>query len=344
MRLPAYLLIATCVSFSMSAVGWTLFRQAPTATAMTVAADAFLDSLEDDQKKLASHDYHSPKRVDWHFIPKNERKGLKIGDMSQPQRELAHALLKSALSDVGYEKTTQIMELETLLKQLQKRGPLRDPLRYYVTIFGEPKADARWGMSFEGHHLSLNFVVEGNVVVSASPQALCTNPAELKEDYSQRFPKGHRILKREETLAFDLVNSLSDEQAKLALIAEKAPSEIRNAGHPHAPTDDPEGLAVARLDAEQQTKLQDLIDVYFSAMPEDVAADRRKQMTDAGFDNVHFAWAGATKPGVGHYYRIQGPSFVIELVNTQPDSVGNMANHVHCIYRDMSGDFALPIQ
>ncbi|MEO1972064.1 MAG: DUF3500 domain-containing protein, partial [Pirellulaceae bacterium] len=49
------------------------------------------------------------------------------------------------------------------------------------------------------------------------------------------------------------------------------------------------------------------------------------------------------KPGIGHYYRIQGPTFLIEFVNTQPDAAGNPANHIHCVWRDMKGDFAIPV-
>lgn len=344
MRRPAFLALTLFLVLSTSAVGWTLFKPATTGTAMTTAAGAFLESLTPDQRQVALLDYDSPKRVDWHFIPKDDRKGLKIGEMNEEQRKLAHGLLQAALSDVGYEKTTKIMDLENLLKELQKSGPIRDPLRYYVTIFGTPKADSRWGLSFEGHHLSLNFVVEGSKVISASPQALCTNPAELQADYSAKFPKGYRVLKEEETIGFELVNSLTPEQAKTAVIAAKAPAEIRNPGKPHAPTDAAEGIAAKDLDASQKQLLRALIDVYVNAMPADVAGDRLQQIEAGGFDNVHFAWAGATKPGVGHYYRIQGPSFVIELVNTQPDVAGNIANHVHCIFRDMKGDFALPIE
>lgn len=345
MRRPAYLCLSLFLAFSMSAVGWALFRPASTGTAMTVAANAWVQSLSDDEKAVAVQPYDSPKRVDWHFIPKDARKGLKIGDMSEEQRKMTHTLLKAALSEIGYDKTTKIMENENLLKQLQqKTGPIRDPLRYYVTIFGEPKDDSRWGLSFEGHHLSLNFVVEGGSIVSASPQCLCTNPAVLKENYSDKFPKGHCILKLEETLAFELVNSLSADQLKTAMIAAKAPAEIRNPGLPHPPTDKAEGITAKDLTASQQEQLRNLIEIYVSAVPTDVAQGRQQQISEAGFNNIHFAWAGATKPGIGHYYRIQGPSFVIELVNTQPDSSGNIANHVHCIYRSMSGDFALPIE
>jgi hypothetical protein len=75
-----------------------------------------------------------------------------------------------------------------------------------------------------------------------------------------------------------------------------------------------------------------------------VADQRRKLIDENGWENIHFAWAGATEPGIGHYYRIRGTAFLIEFVNTQPDAVGNPANHVHCVWRDLTGDFDLPIQ
>ncbi len=78
-------------------------------------------------------------------------------------------------------------------------------------------------------------------------------------------------------------------------------------------------------------------------MTAEVAGERLAAIRDAGWDKVSFCWAGATEQGIGHYYRVQGPTFLIELVNTQPDAAGNPANHIHCVWRDMKGDFANPL-
>jgi hypothetical protein len=56
----------------------------------------------------------------------------------------------------------------------------------------------------------------------------------------------------------------------------------------------------------------------------------------AGLANLHFAWLGSSDRGKGQYYRIQGPTFLIEYDNTQ-----NNANHVHSVWRDFKGDFGL---
>ena len=221
----------------------------------------------------------------------------------------------------------------------------RDPLKYYFTVFGEPGADSRWGLSVEGHHLSFNFVVDKNEVVASTPQFMAANPTKVAKTYDTTplLKKGEQVLAAEEQLGFDLVNSLNDEQRKVAIIADKAPKEIRAAGEAQPPQEKPVGLSVQRLNDKQEEILEKLIAEYIAAMPADVAAQRRKEIANSN-SKVYFAWAGATKPGIGHYYRVQGPTFLIEFVNTQPDAAGNPASHIHCIWRDPRGDFGIEIQ
>jgi hypothetical protein len=328
---------------------WSYYKLSRTGETMTEEATKFLASLDETQRKAALLSYDDPKRVDWHFIPKEgdrEREGLKVRQMNEAQRKAAHALLKSALSEVGYGKATKIMELESLLHELQKgkTGPIRDAERYYFVVFGKPSADGRWGLSVEGHHLSLNFVVDKGNVISSTPTSLCANPAIVMNENVPTIKKGTRVLAKEETLAFDLLASLSAEQRKTAVIADKAPSEIRAAGAAQPPTEAAAGIAAEKLTGQQRSILQSLIEEYADNLPAEVAKARMEAIDRQGIGQVHFAWAGPGKPGVGHYYRIQGPTFLIELVNTQADSAGNPANHIHSVWRDMSGDFAVSIK
>jgi hypothetical protein len=329
--------------------GWNFLTTTSTATNMTTAAETFLGSLTAEQKEKALFaKYEAPERVGWHFIPKTERKGLQIKEMTEPQRKAAYALLRSTLSQVGYDKATQIMQLEQILHELEEakgtRRFARDPQRYYFTIFGTPSSTGRWGLSIEGHHLSLNFVVAEGSVISSTPTFFATNPAIVMSQVEGGAKKGTRVLDLEETLGFELVNSLSDEQAKTAIIAEKAPREIRAAGEAQPPTDAAVGIKYGDLKQPQQVIMRRLVQSYFAKLPKDVAKETLDAIIAAGPENVRFAWAGAKKPEIGHYYRIQGSSFLIEFVNTQPDPAGNPANHIHCVWRNMKGDFALPIK
>ena len=342
-RVFALALVGTVL---LGSFGWSFLRTGSGGPAMTANAALFIETLTEDQRKTALLEYGTPKRLEWHFIPKDQRKGLQVKEMNDSQRKAAHALLQAALSDVGYDKAVKIMALEKILRELEKerKGALRDPERYYFTIFGRPAGSGRWGLSIEGHHLSLNFVVENGRVISSTPTVFASNPATVMSEIAGGHPKGTRVLASEEQLAFDLLLSLNADQRKSAMIAETAPKDIRAAGEAQPPQTPAEGISAAKLNDAQKKALHALIDAYVNNMPEDVAQARWSAIREGGVDQVHFAWAGADKPGIGHYYRVQGPSFLIEFVNTQADSAGNLANHIHLIWRDMQGDFAIPIR
>ena len=328
-----------------TSVSWSRFQDASVGVAMTNAAKAYLETLDEKQRAQSTLEYESEKRVAWHFIPKKERKGLQIRDMKPEQRKAAGQLLRASLSEAGYGKAQKIMALEGVLNELEKENPgkfLRDTERYFYTLFGDVGSEKRWGLSIEGHHMSLNFVVEKGKVISSTPTVLCANPTIVPADIAG-FKKGDRVLAKEETLAFELVNGLTEEELKVALIAEKAPREIRAAGEAQPPQEEAVGVTYGSLKSPQKKLLKELVFEYMRLMPAEVAAIRNKAIIAAGPDNIRFAWAGARKEGIGHYYRIQGPSFLVEFVNTQPDAAGNPASHIHSIWRDMSGDFGIPV-
>ncbi len=326
--------------------GAVYLQNRSTGENMTQAAKAYLATLTEEQRAISLMEYDTPQRVGWHFIPKSQRKGLQIRDMNQDQRSAALELLKAALSQVGYDKARTIMELESILHELEKTrrgGAIRDPQRYYYTIFGELDESGRWGLSIEGHHLSLNFVVHENQVIASTPTFLAANPSVVKDEFPGMPPRGTRVLDQEEQIAFDLIRSLDSEQRSAAIIADRAPYDIRAAGEAEAPKYEATGLAYSRMNETQQSTLRRLIQVYANNLPQDVCAQHLAEIEQAGYDRVYFAWAGADRPGIGHYYLIQGPTFQIEFVNVQPDSAGNPASHIHSVWRDPRGDFAIPI-
>lgn len=316
--------------------------QGVSAEPITRAANRWLESLDAVQRRRAVRPFADATRTAWHFVPKNDRKGVQLRDMTNQQQEAALALLRSAVSSAGYEKATGIMQLDELLRIIEggKAKNIRDAKRYYVTLFGTPADAGSWGLSIEGHHLSLNMTVRDGMVVDSTPQFLGANPAEVQTTFPGLPPTGHRVLRDEEKLAFDLVNSLDEQQRRKAVIATEPPREIRAAGEPQAPQEAAAGIVYAELTADQQAVLRQLVEVYCRVMP-DAVAKERMGLIDR-WDSVYFAWAGSVKPGVGHAYRVEGPTFSIEFVNVQPDAEGNPANHIHCVWRDRTGDFDLP--
>jgi hypothetical protein len=337
----------TFAAYLMKSVPEALGAAPEVGSAMIAAAQKFLAALDDEERELATMAFDDPARRDWHNIPKAERKGLQLRDMSSEQKELCHKLLQAALSESGHEKVRRILALENNLREGERNkpgSPLRDPERYYLTIFGDPAPTGTWGWSFEGHHLSLNFVIEEGEVVSDTPSFWGANPATVKLVVEGGPAAGTRTLADEEQLAFDLVNSLSEAQLEVALIADKAPAEYRDAGKPQPPQSGPEGLAAVKMNEEQKAGLWSLLEAYNGHLHGAIAKSRLEEIKAAGLDHVYFAWAGSTNPGVGHYYRVQGPTFVLEFVNVQADPAGNPANHIHSVWRNLKGDFAVPVK
>ena len=241
----AKLMIAAAIAVVAASGGWYAFVRSDPGPDMVAAGQDFLGSLSADQRAKATMAFDDPARLDWHFIPKPERKGLQIKYMNDAQRKAAHKLLTTGLSHLGYDKATTIMGLEAILHELEKSrtdAPIRDPERYYFTVFGTPDAAGRWGWSVEGHHLSLNFVVDRGHVSATTPTFFGANPAEVKSDFGT-FKQGLRILKPEEDTGFKLLAALTPEQRKKATIAEKAPSDLRGA----APAAAAQGIARRNL-------------------------------------------------------------------------------------------------
>jgi hypothetical protein len=170
---------------------------------MAHAATNLWNDLTPEQQKTAGFEFSDEERMNWHFIPR-ERRGLTWKQMTQPQRELAHALLASGLSQRGYANAMTIMSLEEVLAAMEKDTKKRDPENYAFSIFGKPGPEGNWGWRVEGHHLSLNFTISAGKGIAAGPVFMGSNPGEVRE--GQR--KGVRVQGPEEDMGFALIHAL----------------------------------------------------------------------------------------------------------------------------------------
>lgn len=316
----------------------------PSPAAMAAAATRFLESLTPEQRQQAVFVFDGSERTRWNFIPTEmfARNGLTIRQMNESQRRLAHDLLKAGLSQRGYMTATQLMELENVLLALEtaqraaapqppRGNPLvRDAERYFFSVFGTPSTRNTWGWRVEGHHMSLHFTIVNGSLVAGAPTFFGANPAEVRDGPK----KGARILRREEDAARELIESLDASQRAQAIINPAAPDEILTLAKVGIDPLSPTGIPASALTASQRELLRNLVDVYASHMADDIAADRLSRIEKAGWEKVAFAWAGALERGEKHYYRVQGPTFLIEYDNTQ-----NNGNHIHSVWREFNGDF-----
>jgi hypothetical protein len=314
------------------------YARLSTPTLMSEAANAFLDSLDDQQKAKAKLKFDDEDRFFLHFIPSPDvaklphgpRRGITFQEMTAPQRHLAHALINASFSQRGAMKASTIMSLDDVLRIQEKDTTgRRNSDMYFISIFGTPAETGDWGMRIEGHHITNHFTIHNGKVV-ASPTFFGSNPAEVKEGPR----KGLRALPGEEDAGRALMLALSPAQQKEALVAEKAYNDILTSAN-RVPDikKEPNGLSLAKFNAKQKELVKALVDEYAANFPEEVAAARRAQFARL-MDKSFFAWAGVTEKGGPHYYRVATPEFLIEYDCTQ-----NGANHIHAMWRDYKNDW-----
>ncbi|MCE6992858.1 DUF3500 domain-containing protein [Dyadobacter sp. CY323] len=305
------------------------------AKEMTAVVQAFLKTLSAEQLKEASLSFSDPARFDWNFTPR-ARKGITFKNINSDQKKAAMNMIKLVLSQEGYSKAEQIIDLENVLRVVETRpanDTYRDPENYAFLVFGTPGAEP-WGWRVEGHHLSLHFS-SVNGEVTFTPSFMGSNPGTVLADVPQ---KGKRILKAEQDIAFELLHSLNAAQLEKASMGTKAPNEIFTSNSRKASLDKMEGVPMGDMSAAQKAVFKNLIMEYLRRYHVTLKNQQWAELEKNDLNKIHFAWMGEQKPeigsGHGHYYRIHGPTFLIEFDNTQ-----NGGNHIHSVVRDLTSDF-----
>lgn len=358
------------------------------AERMAEAATNLLAALTPEQRRAATFAFPADdERRLWYYTP-TDHGGVPLVELNPAQQQRVHQLVATGLSWPGYVTASTIMGLENTLDALEgwrvrfmrDRDPSargRDPLMYFISIFGEPGGEAPWGWRFGGHHISLHYTIVGGQVVSPTPTFFGTDPAEAPFVGAGVL----RPLAGEEDLARELLHALDEGQRSEAVISPVAPADlvvanrstVQDGALPPANweifrerlegpalersralqarleqglgltqdhldairyTRTPKGLPAARMTDAQRQMLTALIRQYIDRMPEELAEIETAKLTGAALDAVHFAWAGGLERRQPHYYRLQGPRFLVEYDNVQRD-----VNHIHSVWRDPEGDF-----
>ncbi len=342
---PVKVLIALLVVSAAAVVSTQQTGPSADATRRAVtAADAFLATLTPAQRTKANIDLNEKTRTVWSNLPSGttmqtgatERNGLKLGDMTPAQEKAALALVATLLSSDGYRKAMQVVDADQLLEE--RSAPTRKPgaqtrfgrAEYYVAILGKPSTTDLWMMQFGGHHLAINVSVAAGQNVLA-PTHTGAQPASYQLEGRMVRPLGD-----ENDKAFALVNALTEEQKKQAILGFEVRNLVLGPGA-DGKTIAPEGTRASTFNASQRKMLVDLTREWVEIVGDAAAAARMKEI-EAGLGETYFAWAGATTNGKGAYFRIHGPAVFIEYA---PQGSGdNNIDHIHTIYRDPTNDYA----
>jgi hypothetical protein len=340
-------------------------RAAPPATTavtpkVVAAANAFLATLSDAERAKVTFDFNSSqKSTGWSNLPSGifQRNGLRLGDLTAPQRDAAMATLAAALSKSGYQKVVDIMNGDEVLKNQgggrtggrpgapAGGGPPGAPGaggggrgggrgggvvfgrdEYFIAFVGAPSAANPWMLQFGGHHLAINVTMVGsdNAMTPSLPAA---QPARYVLNGQTIRPLGH-----ENDKGFALINALDENQKKQAILNYQVKDLVLGPGN-DGKVIQPEGVLASAMNPEQQQMLLDIAHEWVGILNDEGATAKMAEIK-ANLAKTYFAWSGSTTNGELAYYRIQGPTVIIEYAPQQGD-----LDHIHTIYRDPTNDY-----
>jgi hypothetical protein len=352
-RLELFIAVACLVLPAFSSRGQKV--PLPATAEIAARANNFLATLDEAQRGKAVYDFKDDaQRKRWSNLPTFivKRGGLRMGDLTEPQRDAAMAVLAAALSPQGYAKAMQIVEADEVLKKTDHGGPRpggpgtggpgtgpgaggrggppmfgRD--EYYISFLGQPSATKPWMIQFGGHHLGINITLAGEQGTLA-PSHTGAQPA-----YYEIEGKAVRPLGRETDKAYALLTSLDEGQRKQAILGSQMHDLVLGPGR-DGQMIQPEGIKGSSLTETQREMLLDLAGEWTGMMPEAAAKAKMDEMRK-NIAETWFAWSGPTDQGAAAYFRIQAPTVFIEYA---PQRLGgDLTNHIHTIYRDPTNDY-----
>ena len=299
-----------------------------------------MTTLDDAGRAKVQFPFEGPQKTRWSNLPSPmfQREGLRLGDLTPAQRTAVMTLLSTALSKDGYRKVVDIMRGDEVLRTGQGGGGGRGPGggpggggvkfgedEYYLAFLGTPSVTAPWMLQYGGHHLAINLTMAGSQATMA-PSLPAAQPATFTFEGRTVRPLGN-----ENDKAFALINALNDDQRKQAILGYRVADLVLGPGK-DGRTIQPEGIRASALSAPQQTMLLDLVREWTGIM-HDAFAEPRMAEIQKTLPDTYFAWSGPTTNGSAAYFRVQGPTLVIEYAPQ------NSVDHIHTIYRDPTNDY-----
>jgi hypothetical protein len=298
------------------------------ATAKAVAAaNAFLESLDEKQRARALLDYDSGKKPRWSNLPVTmvPRNGVRLGELTRAQRTAALDAVAAVLSKEGFQKVIDIMEADDRLIKGNNKMQFGTE-HFYLALFGKPSPKEPWMLQFGGHHLGINVTVVGKHSV-LTPTHTGAQPVSFL-----RAGKTVRPLGLENDLAFRLVNMLDEKQQAKAILG-KEPRNLKLGPGKDGETIPAEGLKGNELTVAQRALLLQLIGAWVNILPGESAENRLAEIKGK-LPETYFAWYGPTTNGSAAYFRVQGPTLVIEYAPQ------GGPGHIHTIIRNPKNDYA----
>jgi hypothetical protein len=303
---------------------------------IVAAAQKVHSSLDEAGRTKVQFSFDSAQKARWSNLPSGAftREGLRLGDLTPAQRTAVTTLLETAFSASGHRKVTEMVRADEVLRETAGRsgrgggrggGATFGADEYYLAFVGTPSTTTPWMLQFGGHHLAINMTFVG-ARATLAPSLTGAQPAMYTIEGRTIRPLG-----QENDRAFALMGSLDENQRKQAILSYAVSDLVLGPGQ-DGRTIQPEGLRASSLSSSQQTALMDIVREWAGIANDAYAAPRLEEIR-GNLPQTYFAWSGPTTPGSVAYFRIQGPTLVIEYAPQRS------LDHIHTIYRDPTNDY-----
>ena len=341
---PAVTVVSTTVATPGTAATGAATAQAATPAATTgqsanpaivAAANAFLATLSDSEKQSVLFDWtNTAQKQRWSNFPEGlfTRTGLMWGNLSAAQQNAWLPVMQATLSTEGYNRVMAEWNADDALAAQDSGGGrlLFGKKYYWIALIGTPSETTAWQWQWGGHHVTVNATIVGSNI-SLMPSFIGAQPA----TYTDASGTTVRPLGDIEDEAIALVTSLDATQQKAAILGTSYIDLVLGPGQ-DGKTLQSEGLPASQMTADQKAAFLKLIGHYTGLVNTTAAATRLAEIQST-LDQTYFSWYGPTTAGSASYFRVTGPTIVIEY--SPQEMGGNAANHIHGIYRDPTNDY-----
>ena len=308
----------------------------PSCQPLVAAATAFLNSLSSEQAGKVCYPTDSDVWRAWNNMhPFIMRHGLGLHELTEPQKDLALALVREPLSEIAFDAVRNIMRLNHHLLEITGRDDEFNEWFYWLSILGTPSSTEPWGWQIDGHHLTVSCYVSGGQIV-LTPTFMGSEPVMAR---SGKYA-GIRVFEAEEAQGLALMQALNPEQQAKATIGMKIPTDVYAGATFDNVVIPYHGVGFAEMTAHQQSLLRTLIRTYVCRLKEKYVGTKLDEV-EQHLAETYFAWIGHHDDDSVFYYRVHAPTILIEfdhqagvaLVNPEPTR-----GHIHTMLRTPNGN------
>ncbi|MCF2906309.1 DUF3500 domain-containing protein [Octadecabacter sp. CECT 8868] len=305
--------------------------------------DVLIASIDDEELlENLQYDYSVEEAQNWSNLPAGafpDRPGVFLGEFSLEQRGIVKAIMMQATSGTdneGFDEMVQTLNADDYIGTIStdyKAGYSSFNTKF--AFLGTPAETGTWQLYYGGHHLAFTNTYTDGALAGATPSFRGVEP------FPRFYMNGREnipLMQEREAFAA-LLRSLDDDQKAAALLEGTYHDILAGPQTDDGILDVQEGLAVTELSSEQVALLLAAIETYVGDLNAVDAATFMEKYA-AELDETVLGYSGTTEVNTtDDYVRIHGPSLWLEFSLQTIKSTGEVGDHPHSVWRDITSDY-----